>query len=536
MPSRGEATVRYLRALRERTATPIDWAAAPPAHQRYPTAGRITLPWAAPATPWPPVEPGPPLFGALLRELQGPRTSWVHQAALDPNATGAGPLVTIRRPVPSGGALYPIETYLCAGASADAEAGLYHYDAAHHCLDLIRPGDHRGAVAETLADPPAASPELLLVFAARFWRQGFKYRDFAYRLCCQETGALAAQALVMAEHLSRTASVHLTFSDRELNAVLGLEPDAEAALAVLELRGDREPENAALPTLAELTARPRAKAAPPAPSVTRTCPHLAALHSASSRWPPADPERVTPSRASTGRPGGHRTPLPPAPPIRLFDGIADRASTSHGFAAGVLDPEPVAGALAGALAGASAGYPADLAGTTARPVGVDLYLVALRVGGIAPGAYRYDPEIHALLRVGDADTFAGTDAAALQPNTRVALPEAAAIVLPVGDPLERVAEFGDRWYRMQQIEAGLAVHRATLAATALGLAARIHSDGTNSATDAALGLRGTSRQALSFLLLGNLRPGAVVHTHDRKWSSASASTAADQQHDHDPLD
>ncbi|MCO6006992.1 hypothetical protein NE236_18555 [Actinoallomurus purpureus] len=58
--------------------------------------------------------------------------------------------------------------------------------------------------------------------------------------------------------------------------------------------------------------------------------------------------------------------------------------------------------------------------------------------------------------------------------------------------------FGDAWYRLQQIETGLVIHRATLAATALGATVRIHSEATSPATDTALGLTGTPWRSLSF--------------------------------------
>lgn len=71
---------------------------------------------------------------------------------------------------------------------------------------------------------------------------------------------------------------------------------------------------------------------------------------------------------------------------------------------------------------------------------------------------------------------------------------------------------GDLWYRLQQAEAGLVVHRAALAAAALGLAARIHSDGTNPATDTALGLGTGPWRSLSFLPIGTPRTSGPART------------------------
>jgi hypothetical protein len=311
----------------------------------------------------------------------------------------------------------------------------------------------------------------------------------------------------LAEHLDLIANVYLGFADRDINALLGLEPDAEATLAILGLRGRHTEDDPAEPTLGELLARPPSRDAQPAPAVTRSLPLLAALHSASGGSSPNSHTDMTVSRTPTEQPSAHRVRLPPVQGVRLVDGVAERASTHHGFAATQLEPESVAEVLASA----ADGYPGDLAGTRLGPVSVTIYLVACRSGIIA-GAYRYQPTSHALIRIGDATAVASHREPMLQPNTRVALPEAAAILIPVGNPLQGISSFGDRWYRMQQMEAGLVVHRATLAATALGVATRIHSDGTNATTNAALGLRDSSLESLSFLLLGKPRPGATLHT------------------------
>jgi hypothetical protein len=146
------------------------------------------------------------------------------------------------------------------------------------------------------------------------------------------------------------------------------------------------------------------------------------------------------------------------------------------------------------------------------------FVLVQRVAGITPGAYRYQPDTHTLIPVGDPHAMTAVTQGPLQPNTRHALPEAAAVLLPVGDPLAGTHRFGDRWYRIQQLEAGLMVHRATLAATAHGLATRIHSDGTNHTTDTALGLLTTPLRTLSFLLLGHHRPGPALPGHALVWA------------------
>ncbi|MBF9133686.1 hypothetical protein I0C86_32835 [Plantactinospora sp. S1510] len=190
--------------------------------------------------------------------------------------------------------------------------------------------------------------------------------------------------------------------------------------------------------------------------------------------------------------------MPVVPPVRLADGVPHRASPFAGY-------PPVAittGQLAAILAAASDGYPGDLPGADAGPATVELCAVVLRVDGLSRGGYRYDRHRHRLVPLGGEPTVAAIVGGPLLPNTRLALRGAAAVLIPVGDPLSPVRRYGADWYRLQQAEVGLVVHRATLAAAVLGLASRIHSEGTNGGTDAALGLDPTRRQSLGFLAVG----------------------------------
>ncbi|XVV00443.1 SagB family peptide dehydrogenase [Actinosynnema sp. CA-248983] len=506
----GEATRQYLAALAARRREDVDWSAAPPTYKRYPPEGRVALPWREPSLP-----------GDLLRGLLGvTRAEWVHGART----------VRLKRPAPSGGALYPIEAYIAL------RDGLYHYDAAHHALDLVRPDDHRPALRAALARPPAALPELVVLPAAVFWRNGFKYQEFAYRLQCQEVGVLSAQALALGERLGVPTAVHWRFDDAVCQWLLGLDPTCEGVLGAFTCgtATDHIPE----PTATAENHPPPGVADEPPPDVDDRLPPGVADHRTPSvadhpppdvadRLPPGLADHRTPSvadrlplltalhaAAAAPHPGVLPTPPPvprgplvrlPAPrAIRVTDGLARRGSPDNGFL-----PRPIpADTLAAVLAHCAAGYPGDLPGSADAPVTVTPYVLVQRVTGIPAGAYRYDRATGALAATGGTGDIRS---APLQPNTRLALPEAAAVVVPVGDQATGATAFGDRWYRLQQAEAGLVVHRAALAATAAGLTARIHSDGTNPVTDAALGLAGPLR-SLSFLLLGTARPGSTVTT------------------------
>jgi SagB-type dehydrogenase family enzyme len=551
----GEATRRYLRALLERRANPLDRrSAAPATYKHYPPAGRLILPWViSPAQQ--PADPQLALLSILLRKLLGLRTSWAYPTSLAGLSTGAPPSVAVGRAAPSGGALYPIEAYLGTGPAGGRAGALYHYDPAHHCLDLLRAGEHRAAFLSLLTAPPATLPDLVLVLSAVFWRNGVEYGEFAYRLQCQEIGVLTAQALALADAVNLRPAVHLSFADHPTQALLGLDPTSEGPLAILTFttehtaQADARPQTVSspgpypsvpypsvpypsvpypsvpypsvpYPSVTDLIARPAIPADNPPPSVTELLPRLLDVHTAAA-WCRGDlpdhdlpdhdlPDHDLPDHDITPTPAVQAPKgtvhLPPARPTRLADAIPTRASAPSGYLPTALDPE----SLATMLSCAAGGYPGDLPGTPDAPISVRPYVLVHRVSGITPGAYQYQADTHTLMPVGEANAGEMVAQGPLQPHTHHALPEAAAVLVPVGDPLAGAPWLGDRWYRIQQIETGIMVHRATLAATTRGLATRIHSEGTNDTTDTALGLHATPLRSLSFLLLGHHRPGPFV--------------------------
>ncbi|MFC5186774.1 nitroreductase family protein [Actinomadura harenae] len=467
----GDATRRFLAAIDHRKPEPIDWDSAPPRYKRYRGTTRTALPTAGPQS-W---------KDDLLRGLLGlTRVSWSYPADEAGRFLPGPRSVRVGRPVASGGALYPIEAYL-----AD-ETAIHHYDTVHHALETVRGGDHRSALL-----PQGGTVDAALILTAVFWRNGFKYRDFAYRLQCQETGALCAQALTLADQLRLRSALHLDLDTERADTLLGLDPRAEGALAALTIAtgdsaataGTAAPVQLLTTTQAHLST---AQAVDLPVPVTRLLPHLAELHTVSGRQVAGRP-LSPPTGQDPPVPGGPVIPLPPVAAVDLTHGIGRRASPLNGY-----QPRPITAT--------------DLTQilTSARPSGrttTGLYVLIWNVTGIPPGAYRYDPT--RLLLTGSGPAV--PDQTPLAANTRHALRNATAALIPVGAPLTEATHCGDVAYRLQQTETGMVTHRAALAAAVLGLTSRIHSDAANPSTGAVLGLQGTPWRPLSFLLIGHPR-------------------------------
>jgi SagB-type dehydrogenase family enzyme len=144
-----------------------------------------------------------------------------------------------RRPVPSAGALYPLELYVIALAISGLEPGVYHYQPFRNGLSHLGPvcrAELRGALVDpSLVDGAAA----ILVVTALFWRSRFKYGLRGYRFALLEAGHLVQNALLASSDLDLPALPVGGFYDRRLDAVVGADGLDQACLYALVLGGSR---------------------------------------------------------------------------------------------------------------------------------------------------------------------------------------------------------------------------------------------------------------------------------------------------------
>jgi SagB-type dehydrogenase family enzyme len=188
--------------------------------------------------------PSPALGRARLRDVLIERRSRTPQARLRLSLQALASVLGAaycsergRRPVPSGGALYPLELYAVALDVDSLERGVHHYDPYRHRLALLRTVD-RETVAAALVDRELAeNAAALLVVSAMFWRSRFKYGLRGYRFALLEAGHVMQNALLAAAALGVPARPLGGYYDRLLDALVGADSLDEASVYALLLGG-----------------------------------------------------------------------------------------------------------------------------------------------------------------------------------------------------------------------------------------------------------------------------------------------------------
>ncbi|HVV20612.1 MAG TPA: SagB family peptide dehydrogenase [Pseudonocardiaceae bacterium] len=409
-----------------------------------------------------------------------------------------GAAVLTRRAVPSGGAMYPTEAYVVTRAAPAA----YHYDPyRHELLDLAHP-----APLPALADAVLLTdgvPAVTVVLGFRFWKNFYKYGDFAYRLGALDVGVVVGRLLRLGAAGFGRADLLVDFDDRRLNALLGLDGEQESCYAVLCL-GDRAP----VPD-----ARVHPVSAPPVvverSSRVRRSARFAAAHTAASAgsgvppaMSPSTAERIADVPVAVADP----LPLPEPAAVAGLDPavLVRRTSNGHLFTG---RPAP-ASALATVLryaCDAIAGFGLRCADPLADLP--DLYCAVNRVSGVPAGWYRVALDGGCLVPVG-----AGGDPACGRTLQRALFAgtvnlELAAFTVHVASEVDfRGASRGVREYRVRQMAAGVAVEAVTVACVATGLGSHPLLGFDANVVDDRYGLPGTGRGVQIQIAAGPVRP------------------------------
>jgi SagB-type dehydrogenase family enzyme len=145
------------------------------------------------------------------------------------------------RTTPSAGALYPIETYPIVNNISNLSQGIYHYDIAHHRLELLKEGDFRMEVAKACLDQNMADKTSVnLIWTAIINRAQWKYLQRSYRYIYMDAGHIGQNFYLVAEALNLGACTIGAIYDDELNQILEIDGNNETSIYVGVLGKKRE--------------------------------------------------------------------------------------------------------------------------------------------------------------------------------------------------------------------------------------------------------------------------------------------------------
>ena len=361
------------------------------------------------------------------------------------------------------GKLYHVDLYAVTGDCGDFSPGVYHFDPDSGEFDVLREGDYRGVLAAASGDRPGvADAPVTFVATSEWWRNAWKYRDRTYRHAFWDSGTLLANLLAVAHGGGHRAAVVAGFADDPVVELLGLDPDEEAPLELVPVgSGSPVPDAAETPDVDPIDPDERPLSENPVdyPLIADAW-RQSRLESgdAAESWRANFAVEAADASLGERADDAERTDLDPVDAdtasARPVGATIERRGSCREYS-----HEPIsARKFATVMDRATRGVPADAFAGDLRGL-VDCYCLVHAVSGIEPGVYEYHPGTDELERVRDTDRETAGHLALGQD----VVGDAAVNVYLVADVDAVVSEFGNRGYRLAQLEAGIVLGRLYLA-------------------------------------------------------------------------
>ena len=363
------------------------------------------------------------------------------------------------------GARYHLELYLVCGELSGLAAGIYQYAAHDHSLRKLRAGDYRGAVIEATGQEPAvAAAPVVAIWTSTFWRNAWRYQARAYRHVYWDTATALANLLAVAADTGLPTRVVLGFADHEINVLLDVDGTREAAVCLVALgRSSDVP-------LPPPEIEPLGLTSLPLSEREIVFPEIGAMHSASSLASGADAKAwraraFVPEVPPSGRSRIALQPIAAAAlPTDSIDTVIERRRSNRHYAADTpMSFETLSTMLTRSLQGTAM----DCLVPSAPPLSTP-YLIVNNVAGLSPGAYAVHWREQALELLQPGEMRAAAARLACDQDYAADAHVNAYTLTDLAPVLEH---FGNRGYRVAQLEAALVGAKLQLVAHALGLGA-----------------------------------------------------------------
>ena len=363
------------------------------------------------------------------------------------------------------GALYHIELYLVCGDMPGLPAGVYHFGPQDFALRRLREGDYRGLLVEaTGGEPSVAQAPAVFILTSVFWRNAWKYQARAYRHSYWDSGTVLANLLSTGRGYKLPIKVVASFVDEPVNRLLDLDDRKEVALQLVPVGETPEHTIAPAPPVSSLGLEVE-----PYSRRQVDYPAMAEAHAATSLDSPQEVSELwgKPPSLAVYESQGRLFPLsyPPAEelPQDAIEDVILRRGSSRRFRRSPITFQQ----LSIMLDRAARPVPADFLGDADATLN-QLYLIVNDVAGLPSGSFVYRRDLGTLEQLEEGDF---RDQAGRLDLGQELSADASVNVYSLTDLNAVLERYGNRGYRMAQMEASITAGRLYLAAYAQRLGA-----------------------------------------------------------------
>lgn len=143
------------------------------------------------------------------------------------------------RNYPSGGSLYPIETYLISTAIESEPPAVYHYNPGEHVLERLWNLPTRFTMKDIAKKPESLPLSSLVVFTSVWDRSAVKYGDLGYLHAVLEAGHMSENILLVGCALGLNVRPYAGFNDARIAELLDLNESLEQSVHTVTLCKNR---------------------------------------------------------------------------------------------------------------------------------------------------------------------------------------------------------------------------------------------------------------------------------------------------------
>lgn len=141
-----------------------------------------------------------------------------------------------RRPVPSGGARYPIELYILAWNVTGLEAGVYHYNIQRHGLErYVWETFDKENIASLVSYDFVATGSALVIMTGVFPRTTAKYGSRGYRYALLEAGHIGQNMYLLSGYTGIQVRALAGTHDTEIEKLLNVDGTYESLVYAIAL-------------------------------------------------------------------------------------------------------------------------------------------------------------------------------------------------------------------------------------------------------------------------------------------------------------